>query len=486
MKHLLVLTSFLVSLTLSAQIDSFKLNQVHNPDYKRKLLEIDVLFNQFYELNNPTYNKQGSAKSSRIGGNLGTTYSSIKNTSKYQGTSFIRAYVNGASDKNDAFENLSEEQSFTGNGDYNSLNRFYLTESPINHLVVNPKVELYYNSANSSHNYGNPTINQLSESEHLNYSVESDLGWGHGRLENVSDARIIIFILEDLKKNNLLAREPSIAEINELANLAIFVKNQRFFDSRIKRIYELTALDSLMKEKGLVPDDQVGYHTILQDNWNYSVNPYRQTGWLFQYGLTPHIGSRWSDTKNEELVDTVNSTAFNNVNSRYTENYRVSAFIKYGWHNPITQSLQNDLNAEIKTGVLKDFYDNENYRNNSQRTSTTINNAFYYLASIKDEFGIYPTNRTFVSISIGTEYRKTFEFDRTFQNRLRTNDIFSATGGLNGYYYFSPQLRISAELDARYMYRINKNTNQNDQLLPTSENNNWYNNTTVRLTYKIF
>ena len=136
-----------------------------------------------------------------------------------------------------------------------------------------------------------------------------------------------MFILEDLKKQGLLQREPTHAEINELANLAIYVKNQRFFDSRIKRIYELKSMDSLLHEQGLIANESIEYHTVLQDNWNFAVNSFRQTGWLFQYGIKPTV----------RINETINTNTFENIplqpngvelnNSKIT-NYNFSLFTK--------------------------------------------------------------------------------------------------------------------------------------------------------------
>ena len=75
------------------------------------------------------------------------------------------------------------------------------------------------------------------------------IGWGIGRIENVTDARQAIYILEDFKKNGILSRDLTKDELFEFAQLISTVKNKRFLDSRLHRIDEITTMFNIVTGK---------------------------------------------------------------------------------------------------------------------------------------------------------------------------------------------------------------------------------------------
>jgi len=73
------------------------------------------------------------------------------------------------------------------------------------------------------------------------------IGFGKGRIENVTDAQMAYNILNDLKKNNLLSADFNNEDINGLAKTITRLNNTRLFDFRRKHIFELKQIDSFFK-----------------------------------------------------------------------------------------------------------------------------------------------------------------------------------------------------------------------------------------------
>ncbi|UTW62839.1 hypothetical protein KFE98_01385 [bacterium SCSIO 12741] len=485
MKYLLLIIPIVCTLSLNAQIDSFRLDQVHNPDYKRKLLEFNFLLNQSNQNQFKTLEQESPIDNFRLSGRTGIDFYSIKNSTSYQGVQFGHLNLNGSAINGKNEGNVADARTFLTDATYESNNRFYHSDKGLAHLVFNPRAEINYMKRNGIND--NRSNLSHSDQETSNYLFESDLGWGHGRLENVSDARTVLFILEDLRKNNLLLREPTQEEINELANLAIYVKNQRFFDSRIKRIYELTTLDSLLQQQGIVSESSIGYHTILQDNWNYSVNPFRQTGTLFQYGLRQRFFIE-NSTTNYLSRDSTGTDLTRGGQRGYLEEMAASFFVNFEYYRPLSQSLQNDVRIQLNSGLSGRYQTNDIYSiNDEERTSQSENNLFYSL-SVRDDLGIYPTNRTYISLWLEARYEGYISYEGTglFDQEDRMLDQFTLSGGLSAYYYFSPQLRLSAEWGSNFNYFNTKQHDTVSEWVSLNEVSRWNNNFSLRLTYKLF
>lgn len=473
MKKALVIISTLIAINSFAQIKSYRLDSITNPEYHFKLLRFDLNLSQ----SNNGSSLNSTSTGSNLNGGFSSVYQTINNTARYQGTESVRANFEYNNYESNNSNPASTHSNLITNLNYNSSNRFYLFDNVKNHVVINPSASINY------HKYQRTTLDNIAnnnvDSENSDLKLNSDIGLGIGRLENVSDARIILFILEDLKANGLLQREPTHQEISELSDLAIFVKNKRIFDSRIKRIYELSAIDSLLSEKGLVKEADIGYHTILQDNWNFSVNPFRQRGYLFQYGVTPEFNFNWHNE--QKLNDTINGGQYESLSDRNSEFYSASVFAKYEWYKPISQSLQNDIRLSINGGISQS-YNRSVYQDPLALypVSNSTTNNIAYQVFFEDEFGFYPTNRTYISFLAGVSLSGYHRMNENYSEQLSNNQNLYFRSGLNAYYYFSPQLRLSARYDANYTTQQNKNFST-DQ---TTYSNSW--NTWGNLTLSYF
>ena len=98
------------------------------------------------------------------------------------------------------------------------------------------------------------------------------LGLGFGRIEDVTDARQAIYMLEALHKNGVLSRQLSNEEVVALAQKISSEKNKRFFDSRLHKIDEISAVDSFFVASKALSKNDASYFTALYDMMKKKMN----------------------------------------------------------------------------------------------------------------------------------------------------------------------------------------------------------------------
>jgi len=114
-------------------------------------------------------------------------------------------------------------------------------------------------------------------------------GAGRGRIERVQDAQMALYILQDLETQGLLDAEVTPALSHSFARLITDINNRRVFDSRRRRIYELTRIDSFLRTSGLTNKTDIRHFTTVNDNWAFAINPYRLAGTAWFVRLKPGI-----------------------------------------------------------------------------------------------------------------------------------------------------------------------------------------------------
>jgi hypothetical protein len=132
------------------------------------------------------------------------------------------------------------------------------------------------------------TTNQKHNRSNLQNTVT--LGFGKGRVENVQDAQMALYILNDLQQQGLLDAPAQPAAVNELAQLITAINNRRVFDDRRRKIFELTQIDSFLRSSSLIKDTDIRHFTTINDNWALAFNPGRSSGSHWFVRLQPGAG----------------------------------------------------------------------------------------------------------------------------------------------------------------------------------------------------
>lgn len=225
------------------------------------------------------------------------------------------------------------------------------------------------------------------------------LGVGKGRIEFVQDAQMASFILEDLQRQGLLQGAVDAETYNAFAKLLTDINNRRVFDSRRRRIYELTRIDSFLRNKGLVTTPDIRSFTTINDNWSLAFNPPRSSGTIFFVKLKPSV--MWGNDVNKttELFSYTKATLEKRA-------LGLSPQIGFEKYTPSSLQWQHNLGLTVsyeRFWIWTDYA----FRSNVQNTKTNdYNNQAYYSMNAFYELGFYPNNRTLLntSVSLATNY----------------------------------------------------------------------------------
>jgi hypothetical protein len=264
-----------------------------------------------------------------------------------------------------------------------------------------------------------------------NASNTVTIGIGRGRIENVTDAQMAMYILNDLQKQGLLSFPPDGQTYNELAKLITQINNRRIFDYRRKRIYELTQIDSFLKNKGLATSTDIRHFTTINDNWTFAFNPYRFSGSRWFVRLKP--GAELNYQKFDSKY--INSDS----HSRYfTKSLFAGPEFGFEYFVPVNLRWQKNFRTQISASRQWNFGNSKIISGGAQtkekyfKTEYGIDfNAFYGVA-------YYPNTRTALSLDLGGHIQYQ-EFNDGISRELWT---------------YSPQFNIHADYFISYRTRF--------------------------------
>lgn len=420
MKQLLSLLCFIaIVLTSEAQDQNFDLSKYKFPDYKRHEMKLNF--------NSSGYNWDTSYETS--GWSAGNSSSNLGLNYDYQNLTRERidnlfASINGFYDYSIQDNRLQNEKQFKPEASlgFRVSRDYYLTEDRF-------FLEGFSNLGLSLKGYKKTIDSKVDlNSNSTSFNLGMGLGAGFGRLENVSDLVQAHYILESLKKQNSLHMDLTEKNIYEFATLSSRLKNKRFFDSRLRKIAELQALDSLLHKQGLIKEPDISYFTTLNDYWNFTGFPNRVSGSVLKLLVSPELWNSRGKSLNTSLVKS--SKTYLNSNLSFEYNKQLNLF----WERIFNVEVSNSTLIDQSGKDLNNYPDN--FPKNLLRSSLDIG------------YGFYPNTRTAVHTSIGYigKEEPTYQ-DIGIQSKFWKNEIYF---GFNGGYYISPQLQVYGNLNLSY------------------------------------
>jgi hypothetical protein len=293
--------------------------------------------------------------------------------------------------------------------------------------------------------------NRKRKSYRLNGSV--GLGIGKGRIEQVQDFRQAVLIISELRKRSCLAKDISENGMYEFADLISQLKNQRFFDARKRKEADLVALNSFLKEKGLIDKTDISYFTGLEDMWSYGGLQVRESGKQIQLLVTPNYYLY------NYAVD---------LNDATEEKVRLNYNLFFVSKKPLSLKWQRDF----AFGVRHIFVKNIRNRNNS---TLPLPKSFNSIAYLNGKIGYYPNTRTYISCS-GDLSLTNLSYSEIWKDGTNT---FTASVSSYGYYYISERLRLE------YSFSLSKSIGEvfNEEVPNNKQFNSNYN---IAFNYAIF
>lgn len=474
------LTSFfllylLVSTLLNAQYKKFDISKYKLPDIRTSSLDLNL--NLYHSIQSDKIDlgqlTESNSSSHNYSGLLNVQLNHFRNSAKYQGTHRISVSFEPNFSRSTENDITSKDNDTRISVYLYSSNRFY--SNSLFFFEVAPSF---------SYNFDNSLISNSSQYEKIkqnNLTFSAPISIGYGRIEPVEDARLAIYILDELSKCGRIINPPSDAEILKLASEISKIKRKRFFDSRIRQIKELQVIDSFLIASGIVSSNDITYFTRLNDQWSYASGPSRSSGFSIQSGFDNGISSYKNNMHYRSSgLDTIEIE--NKVNE-----YLVGAFFNIRYSKPLNLYWQSDLSLgisydyEIIKYPLKGNDYNEDYNFN------------YLLPYIDYSLRLLPNSRTSISFTLGGYFRYSW-------GERKGYDIFSDSmidghfkdtylhpySEINVNYYISPQLRLQAYWS---LYMINSgNKTKYESILDDDihSHSRFSNSLSVRFIYSFF
>lgn len=351
-------------------------------------------------------------------------------------------------------------------GDY-SNNTFSMSQTENNRLLLNNNVALAYNqkfynrrdlfvlfgigSDYSRYLHRIETIrtgtgmnlNSINSTGNNTFNFKPKVGFGLGRLESVEDAYQTIILLNELSQKNRLSRELDGNDIFKLAQHISRVKNKRFLDSRLRKIDEITAVDSFLVQHKFIDSSDARYFTTLYDMWEYGALNTRKSGQEFEIVFLP---STRLDVVTERSIDTLSWKTRNNDLNKYELNfiYRYENPAHLNWQHSIETSL--GFYSSVQDMQVVSGLNNVDIEVKTQNKGSALNGRY--------GLGFYPDTRTYFSLALVQNfsvdlYKDMNNADADFSKIFQTY----SSANLSANYYFSPQLRISASVGVGYNYK---------------------------------
>jgi hypothetical protein len=503
MKNKLFASILLMSVVLSivktsvAQNTSFKLSEYKNPNYLYQSLDFNFGLNSglggFKNTSFDTYSSNDFSFSTQGG----AAYTRYLNTPKAQSDlqiSFNAGVGSGNSNsKNTVYENNwnNNTKSFSHWEGLNiaGVKRFYNPKQ--SYLEVNGSLSLS-NSGNSNtyESYLSDTISSSEDSGGKRFSnaITGSLLIGKGRIEQVQDARLALYILDDLFKLNREKRTITDDDVNALAQLITALKYTRYYDSRLQNIANIIAIDSLLQKNGIVSNPDAAYFTSLNDNWQYANNPVRYSGHRFFTGLEANFSYTY---RNEYKVIIIPD----NLTDEATIKYKAPGLflvLGYTYEKPTSLKWQNSASVKGSIGI-KQYNQNIILRKDpTPETETELYTEAWPSVKLAAEygFGYYPNSRTWMEFNwaLTSGWDKKMEGTTKADKEDSQNQFYTQTGPqLNAYYYLSAKLRLSFYYHGYLNYDNKKYTmdipeGAND----TETRTNWGQTVNAALTYSLF
>lgn len=421
---------------LTSQTSNFKLTDYQLPELKRQTLDFDF----DAKGRNSSYRRSIDSNSvnnisNNISGNLYINYNLyINKTNKQIETHGLLELVSSFENQKRDDTLYNKRSNIQPKVSYELITRHYIKE---NRFI---ETDLYFNLSNAFRN-GIRYI-PYYDSRNYNATVFTPIKIGLGRIERVEDVRHAIYIIDALRKAGKVNQELTDEEFLEFATLISEVKNERVFDARLKRIYELEIVDSFLLKNSFIKESDIEYFSTLTDMWEYGHGQERLNGTRLSAAIYPGYNFYSSFKKH-------------NIDS--TSEYSTSSFAIYGglefvYARPINLKFQSNIYLDAYFGYLNGQF-------NDRSETLQDFNIPNLDASIRHELAYYPNTRTNINFSYSGNIVKLFKDTRSDNIHGDEGLAVYANTSLFINYYISPKLSLN--ILGSFMYRFLNTENYN-------------------------
>lgn len=416
---------------LNGQYSGFDLSKYKLPDIKTNRLDLNFNLSNNRNVNilRITDLDTTEEKANSFYGSLNLNYYHFRNLKNYQGDLVVVANFSPYIYTNNTNNRKTKDNSINSNFLIQSNNIFF--NEKMSFIEINPAMSYSATNDRSHTDYSSGSIYDYNDASFAT-NISFPVSIGHGRIEPVEDARLAIYILEELTKAGRISDLPADDVIIEMAKEISRIKRSRFFDSRIRKIKELQVIDSFLVANKLISQNDINYFAVLNDQWDYAFGPPRESGFAVSLGFDNNIA--FNKLYHEQNI-------FNNGLVAYNSKEMIAeagGFLKFRYAKPINLLWQTS--ADFLTSYNLQFNRNpedrdnltENFRTNIFRTS--LNYSLQFL----------PDSRTSIKFRIegsivNSQGERTLE-PGPVDYKLSSKEV-TLSPSLELYYYISPQLR---------------------------------------------
>lgn len=322
---------------------------------------------------------------------------------------------------------------------YNSLVSSNILNSNINYNKTTTKY--YKNNSFWQYSYGSwvtfsndrnskkdtmPTIS-LTTYRKTDVQLNAGIGFGKGRIEDVTSAVNALFLLKDLQKEGIINGFSSEQHEN-LAKGIVQLLNKRYLgDIRFIYIDQVAMLDSICKANNLSTNsNHLKYFNVLYDNLLYS--PYRRSsGKKLSVSLSASNTNSW---KSNHLFESIKKEQSHEITPSLTVDYITV--------KQINSYFQRYFNIRLGATTYKPF---------SDTLLNGYNNAF-----IHGDFEILfqPNSRTFI------QAKNWGRLSQQLDKRENGYINFDIRHSVSGTYFISRKLRLVADFGGNFSFYADK------------------------------
>ncbi len=301
---------------------------------------------------------------------------------------------------------LAPSYNFSKKNDFNSsdISKYFTIQPSLNlnskWFVQHKFFEVGFNANGTS--LINKNINELTSIYTQNDKTNSinsniTLGFGTGRLENITDMQNAIWLIKNLDKEGNLIRKLSDKEINDLTFTITKAKIFRVLDVRRRTKFVLETIDNYLQTRGAIERKDISYFTNLNDIIFFANNFTRFSGKEKFIRISPAL-NYYKQTSEYSNPISYRSQQFNSK----------SIIARVGLQNfkPISLKRQFDYGVALKYQYSKNTDTYKSYSPfdafESKFTNEINNVGFDYFM----RYSIYPNTRTNIAFGIQGEAGK--------------------------------------------------------------------------------
>lgn len=430
-----------------AQVPVFDLSKYARPTLSRKSLDLNfgLAGQQDRSLRALKY---GDGKGNSMGGGANLGYRSFRNSPKYQENTsvYLRLQPNRSAGGVEGISTYNQN-SFNGFLSINSI-RLKYTEKQ---TFVGWLLDFNYSMSSqksigeriASNNPGETDIRGTLHSGRLDLPVVV----GKGRIERVDDARHGLFILQELQKRQHLAREVNEEDILDFAEKISELKNRRYFDFRLQKIWELEQIHAYLLEQGIVSTQDIAYFAIVQDIWSFGNQPARQAGNRFSIGIDPNflINRQTSKSFNLNFFQNPDTSS---INKSLRGNFvKPALYLAFNHEKPLSEAWQESFRIKTEIGLGRESFLYEETINtiSDSKESKAWNDLPSFEASANYSLEYFPNTRSSYHTYLSANFIQSKSLGNLNSITILPYEWTSAflTLGFNAYYYVSPQTRLT-------------------------------------------